>query len=871
MAATVEKELEEVKDKWQQTQQELDKTKSELHDVREELERSQSQLDEVLGELEQTHFELHQLKEKGEQQQSQSGWEVKQELAETKTKLQETEQLLEQSQSQLGETMGVLEEYQSQMEKTMGTLEESQGKLQQKHEELEQVKVELAQKQSGSDAELQKELEETKSQLRETEELLEQSHSHLGETMEVLEESYSQFERKQEELEQLKRNTQQSNLLSNEIQIQPKQRKQELSTLDRTEKDRLFKIENAIVERIQIVRGQRELLGGLIFPNYIPGVFRHRRSGQVSKPVYLDQNIPSKNIDNLKKNTSKFYSGTYIYGGFFHPHFGHTLTESIHRLWAFNNTIHKGVVFTLALAAPRNVSIAEYIPPEWFIQILEVLDIPLAKCIWVTESCIFENLLVPEPGSELTLGHKAWYSSYLEQLQQRILTLTSNLKKQDLKLFLGRSHIPLNGSVAGEKYLENMLVNEGYISLKPEDYDFIDQLAYFISAKKIIFTEGSAIYSLELINYLDAEICCLPRRSDNKLFTPHLHNKCHNYVVAGSVEDTLRLGCYNKKDGGDAISINIHPSKVIQSLREHNFATLKSWNENEFLACEREDIITYINQGYDLLKNQDPVHCLGIMEKYSQVRNQPLTGLNKQLIYPSSTSKKTMEFKHRHVRLNKLASINQSSKYLEIGVHKGLTFNAIEVQNKVAVDVNFQFNTKNYETERVFFLEVPSDEFFTSHAQDFPPFDLIYLDGLHTFEQTFRDFCASLSCAHNKTIWLIDDTCPGSYAQAQSSQQISKQLKQASGEKDGSWMGDVFKVVAAIHDFFPQFSFATFPNHGQTAVWYQWRRDFNPKWNSLEKISRLEYLDFVELKETLFKREKYFDIFERIEKNLSEL
>ncbi|NEO52694.1 MAG: FkbM family methyltransferase [Okeania sp. SIO3B5] len=218
MPTGIEKELEEVKSKWQQTQQELDKTKSELHDVREELERSQSQLDEVLGELEQTHFELHQLKEKGEQQQSESNGKVKQELEETKSKLQETEQLLEQSQSQLGETMGVLEEYQSQMEKTMGTLEESQGKLQQKQGELEQIKAELAQKQSESDSELQKELEETKSQLRESEELLEkyqsqleetmgileESHSKLGETMGVLEQSQSQLQQKDQELEDAK-------------------------------------------------------------------------------------------------------------------------------------------------------------------------------------------------------------------------------------------------------------------------------------------------------------------------------------------------------------------------------------------------------------------------------------------------------------------------------------------------------------------------------------------------------------------------------------------------------------------------------------------------------------------------------------------
>ncbi|MEI2419775.1 class I SAM-dependent methyltransferase, partial [Arthrospira platensis SPKY2] len=167
------------------------------------------------------------------------------------------------------------------------------------------------------------------------------------------------------------------------------------------------------------------------------------------------------------------------------------------------------------------------------------------------------------------------------------------------------------------------------------------------------------------------------------------------------------------------------------------------------------------------------------------------------------------------------------------------------------------------------FIEVTSDEFFRNHANSFQPFDLIYLDGLHTFEQTFRDFCATLSCTHSKTIWLIDDTCPESYAQAQSSHQRCVKIKQFSGEKNKSWMGDVFKVVAAIHDFFPQYSFATFPNHGQTVVWKNWRTNFQPKWNCLETISRLDYSDFLGIQDTLFKREAYDKIFERITHDLT--
>ncbi len=917
MAVTIEKELEEVKGKWQQTQQELDKTKSELHDVREELERSQSQLDEVLGELEQTHFELHQLKEKGESKQSQSDGEVKQELEETKSKLQETEQLLEQSQSQLGETMGVLEEYQSQMEKTMGTLEELQGKLQQKQEELEQVKGELAQKQSVSESQLQKELEETKSQLRETEQLLQEYQSQLQETMEVLEKSHSQLEQArlkekqeqqssrsdselQKELQETKSQLRETEQLleqyqsqleetmevleKSQSQLEQKQNESKLEVekaetkkheVEKTEKvleggneqNRLFKIQNAIVKPILIQGGK--WVGGVVFPDEMPEIFRHRRGGRPGQDiVYMDQLIQVSEHNNLGRNntgdrkidTSKTYRGTYIYGGPFHPHFGHALTESIHRLWAFDTNVHNGIVFAVSLLP--NTNRTSYTSPQWFTQILEILEIPLAKCIWVTNDCTFENIIIPEAGSELSLGQKKWYRFYSEKLQQRILKLTSDLRKnKPEKLFLGRNHIRLGGSLAGDKYLETLLLDEGYISLKPENYDVLEQLAYIINAKKIIFSEGSAIYILELINYLDTEIACIPRRGGNKCFYPHIHSKCRNYIIAGDLADIFSLNNQQKK-GIKSIPISKNPDKIVNSLRKHDFASLENWDKNKFLAAEKDIIMTYIQQLDPLFPNQNPANSTDIMNKYSQVRGIIQDNLNPQ-VSPSLPPKR------RNERLNKLASINQSSRYLEIGVSKGFTFNAIEIDYKVAVDPKFKFDVEKYASDQIVFLEVSSDNFFKSHAKEFESFDLIYLDGLHTFEQTFRDFCASLALGHSKTIWLIDDTCPGSYAQAQSSLQRSRQIKKFARQKDSSWMGDVFKVVAAIHDFFPQYSFATFPDHGQTVVWKKSREDFEPKWNSLEIISRLEYGDFVELQGSLFKREPYESIFEQIRYDLS--
>ena len=204
----------------------------------------------------------------------------------------------------------------------------------------------------------------------------------------------------------------------------------------------------------------------------------------------------------------------------------------------------------------------------------------------------------------------------------------------------------------------------------------------------------------------------------------------------------------------------------------------------------------------------------------------------------------------RFQRLNALGNIISASTYLEIGVFQGTTFTKVDIPYKVGVDPKFQFNINDYANENTIFHEVTSDLFFSTLASKHSEFDLIYLDGLHTFEQTFRDFCASIRYSHSNTIWLIDDTHPSSWLAANPNGLLVRGLNKLFRTKDRRWMGDVFKVVFAIHDFFPQFSYATFPGHGQTVIWLETRKNFTPTWNSLEKISRFGYQDFLKFRDS---------------------
>ena len=89
-------------------------------------------------------------------------------------------------------------------------------------------------------------------------------------------------------------------------------------------------------------------------------------------------------------------------------------------------------------------------------------------------------------------------------------------------------------------------------------------------------------------------------------------------------------------------------------------------------------------------------------------------------------------------RINYLAKQLNANSYLEIGVNEGRTFFSVKVQRKVGVDPSFRFDRRATQSDTInlhdttfdaFFLPTPSNEYY----------DIIAIDGLHTFEQTFRD------------------------------------------------------------------------------------------------------------------------------------
>ena len=218
--------------------------------------------------------------------------------------------------------------------------------------------------------------------------------------------------------------------------------------------------------------------------------------------------------------------------------------------------------------------------------------------------------------------------------------------------------------------------------------------------------------------------------------------------------------------------------------------------------------------------------------------------------------------------INMLAGLVQAERYLEIGVHKGETFFNVDFRLKVAVDPDFRFDIDEHQEEGCFFYPLTSDDFFSvfpdsdvarkfSGANDaLPRFDVIFIDGLHNFEQSYRDFQNSLGYCHDKTIWVLDDTVPcDPYSAIPDQQRALEYRRQQLGGQvvapnfNWDWHGDVFKTLLAIHDHYPDISYCTVMDQGnpKTVLWRAPAPNGRkPALGSITDIAGLTYFDIFE-------------------------
>lgn len=200
--------------------------------------------------------------------------------------------------------------------------------------------------------------------------------------------------------------------------------------------------------------------------------------------------------------------------------------------------------------------------------------------------------------------------------------------------------------------------------------------------------------------------------------------------------------------------------------------------------------------------------------------------------------------------IQRLLDLYPAPAYLEIGVCEGATFHAVRAPRRVAVDPDFRFDIAAAAAEPAnagaAYHTLTSDAWFTGPGRA-ERFDLIFLDGLHLFDQTLRDLIHAIGRLNPGGAIVIDDVLPVSYgASLRNLEESAKFRRMSPGPTEPkAWMGDVFKLVFWIRDYLLDWSYATVgDNHGQLVLWREPRvADVTPL--DIEAIARLEYKDVI--------------------------
>ncbi|MBB1249811.1 glycosyltransferase 61 family protein [Rhizobium sp. G21] len=339
-----------------------------------------------------------------------------------------------------------------------------------------------------------------------------------------------------------------------------------------------------------LLRGDR-FYGG--FPNESFTTGRIRRNNGVP----IDVPGVAENLD----IAPAYLSGRYLFAGMFYNHFGHILTESIHRLWAYDPSKHDGVIFLSMYFENKESMLLNVHIPEYLAYVLSLFNVEIDKIKIINSKTIVEKIDIPEPGSYLTNGHHDWYKDYLDKNKFKILD-GYNKEIYGKNLFLGRRHISRKGYLLGETYFQKFLEEHGFIYFIPERYALRDQIYALFNADNVIFSEGSAIYCSELLPNLNARVQMIPRRPDPIFYEPHLNRKS-KFSIAGRLKSFTRVGPIGDWKGPSSLVWTADPESIYCDLVENLGLDVPKFDRDEFDAHVRNEIESLPNADQTVKKD----------------------------------------------------------------------------------------------------------------------------------------------------------------------------------------------------------------------------------------------------------------------------
>lgn len=300
---------------------------------------------------------------------------------------------------------------------------------------------------------------------------------------------------------------------------------------------------------------------------------------------------------------TRHLEGDYAYAGLTYSHFGHVMSEMVHRI--VPSLKHRDNPNWLIVSTHGHPVNEWEKLSSWIKPIYSFLGLGPENVTILTENTTVSNLSVVEQGSDFGGGPKPGYLDLLaEYTHGRLDRLHKNDARPE-KIYVSRSHLNAAGGILGERYLEQAFAREGFIIYRPEQ-DFLPvQMDHYRKAEIIIFGEGSACHGVELLGTDSLKQCIFinRRKSHFDIFRRVLQPRAAEFLA---FSETRMLGSAAADPSNGAPMEHLGVSvfdldALVEFFRSNGIARLEAISKSEYFAAAEADLFSYLEE--QALKN----------------------------------------------------------------------------------------------------------------------------------------------------------------------------------------------------------------------------------------------------------------------------
>ena len=187
--------------------------------------------------------------------------------------------------------------------------------------------------------------------------------------------------------------------------------------------------------------------------------------------------------------------------------------------------------------------------------------------------------------------------------------------------------------------------------------------------------------------------------------------------------------------------------------------------------------------------------------------------------------------------IQNIIEFKKYKSYLEIGCDRNQSFSNINIDKRVGIDPVEGGTHK-----------MTSDEFFYNNNDKF---DIIFIDGLHQYEQVIKDIKNSLNCLTKNGLILLHDCLPRTI------------WNQVYPRINSDWNGDVWKAIVECRTYENIDTYTCIADRGIGVIVP--RKNMNKLILNKKDFKGLKFKDYYQNHEQFMNLISHLDIFKTIE------